>query len=226
MPRPLSVTETRAVGVDRHRHRVGMAGQRLVDAVVDDLVDHVVQARAVVGIADIHAGPLANRLQALENLDRICAAVGFLRGVWFCSSAMRPSFEFSAQFIGVSARFCQHSPTRFCVTTRRAPTRPGASGDVAVFVERRERVVGELPQVPVRVGDVAGIAAPIGLERRRAPVSPRRPPLGEGGVDLCRARAGSGPASSPRSSAPQTSRPVSLASPSSVNRPKTWPFIR
>ena len=50
---------------------VGMAGQRLVDAVVDDLIHHVVQARAVVGVADIHAGPLADSLQALENLDGI-----------------------------------------------------------------------------------------------------------------------------------------------------------
>jgi hypothetical protein len=50
-----------------------MAGQRLVDAVVDDLVDHVVQARAVVGVADIHAGPLAHGLQPLENLDGIGA---------------------------------------------------------------------------------------------------------------------------------------------------------
>ncbi len=52
-----------------------MAGQRLVDRVVDDLVDHVMQARAVVGIADIHARPLADRVQALENLDGIGAVV-------------------------------------------------------------------------------------------------------------------------------------------------------
>ena len=39
-----------------------MTGQRLVNAVVDHLIDHVVQARAIVGVADIHAGALANRL--------------------------------------------------------------------------------------------------------------------------------------------------------------------
>ena len=65
-----------AVGVERHRHEVGMAGQRLVDGVVDDLVDHVMQARAVVGIADIHAGPLADGVQALQNLDGIGAVFG------------------------------------------------------------------------------------------------------------------------------------------------------
>ena len=49
------------------------AAQRLVDAVIHDLVDHVVQARPVVGVADIHARPLAHGLQALENLDGIGA---------------------------------------------------------------------------------------------------------------------------------------------------------
>ena len=70
MPRPLSHDRARAVGVERHRHLVGMAGQRLVDGVVDDLVDHVVQAGAVVGVADIHARPLAHGVEALEDLDR------------------------------------------------------------------------------------------------------------------------------------------------------------
>ena len=46
--------------------RVAVAGQGLVDGVVDDLVDEVVQA-ARAGRADVHAGPLADRLQALEK---------------------------------------------------------------------------------------------------------------------------------------------------------------
>ena len=73
MPRPLSMTVHRAVGVERHGDEVGVAGQRLVDGVVDDLVDHVVQARAVIGVADIHAGALAHRIEALEDLDGIGA---------------------------------------------------------------------------------------------------------------------------------------------------------
>ena len=66
----------RAVGVQRDGHLGRMAGQRLVDRVVDDLVDHVVQARAVVGVADIHARPLAHRVEALQDLDRLRAVVG------------------------------------------------------------------------------------------------------------------------------------------------------
>ena len=60
----------RAVGVEDHLDPVAIAGQRLVDRVVDDLEHHVVQAGAVVGVADVHAGPAAHRLEALEDLDR------------------------------------------------------------------------------------------------------------------------------------------------------------
>ena len=61
----------RAVGVQLHLDRVAVAGERFVDGVVDHLVDHVVQARAVVGVADIHARPLAHRVQAAQHLDRM-----------------------------------------------------------------------------------------------------------------------------------------------------------
>ena len=57
-----------AVGQDRHLDVVAVAGERLVDRVVDDLLDEVVQA-ARTGRADVHAGPLADRLETFEDLD-------------------------------------------------------------------------------------------------------------------------------------------------------------
>ena len=54
---------------------VAVAGQGLVDGVVDDLEDHVVQAGAVGGVADVHAGPLAHGLQAFELLDAVFVVV-------------------------------------------------------------------------------------------------------------------------------------------------------
>src|SRR5437870_4105598 len=57
-----------AVLVDDDIHAFAGSGHRLVNAVVDDLVDEMVQT-ALVGTADVHAWPAANRLQALENLD-------------------------------------------------------------------------------------------------------------------------------------------------------------
>ncbi len=72
-PAPVVGDGARAVGVEGHGHELRVAGQRLVDGVVDNLVDHVVEAGAVVGVADIHARPLAHGVQATQHLDRIRA---------------------------------------------------------------------------------------------------------------------------------------------------------
>jgi hypothetical protein len=66
----------RVVGVDGDDDVVAVAGQRLVDGVVDDLEDHVVQAGAVLRVADVHARPLAHGLQPFEDLDAGRAVVG------------------------------------------------------------------------------------------------------------------------------------------------------
>ena len=58
-----------AVGEQCDLDGVGVAGERLVDGVVHDLVDEVVQA-ALAGGADVHAGALADRLEAFEDSDR------------------------------------------------------------------------------------------------------------------------------------------------------------
>ena len=65
----------RAVGVEGHHH-AGPAAEGLVDGVVQHLVDHVVQARAVIGVADVHAWALAHRVEALQDLDGIRAVIG------------------------------------------------------------------------------------------------------------------------------------------------------
>jgi hypothetical protein len=57
MPRPLSLTRTPPSAMQRDVDGVGIAGQRLVDRVVDDLPDEVVQA-ALAGGPDVHAGRL------------------------------------------------------------------------------------------------------------------------------------------------------------------------
>lgn len=68
----------RVVGMDGDDDVVAMARQRLVDRVVDHFEHHVVQARAIGGIADVHAWALAHGLQPLEHLDRIGAIAGVL----------------------------------------------------------------------------------------------------------------------------------------------------
>ena len=66
----------RAVGIQRDHDLVAEAGQRLVDGVVHHLVDHVMQTRAVIGVADIHARPLAHGIEAFQHLDRFRAVLG------------------------------------------------------------------------------------------------------------------------------------------------------
>ena len=69
MPRPLSSTVTELSVWIVTRTLFGVAGQRLVDGVVDDFVDHVMQAGDVIGVADVHARALADGVEAFENFD-------------------------------------------------------------------------------------------------------------------------------------------------------------
>ena len=70
-----------AVPIERQRTAGGEPGLRFVDGVVDDLERHVVQAGAVIGVADIHARALADGFQALEHGDRRgVVSVRFLGG--------------------------------------------------------------------------------------------------------------------------------------------------
>ena len=52
----------------------GVAGDRLVHRVVEHFGGEVVQ-RALVGPADVHARPAADRLEPFEHLDRGCVVV-------------------------------------------------------------------------------------------------------------------------------------------------------
>ena len=56
---------------------VAVAGQGFIDGVIDQLLHHVVQPRAVLGVADVHARPLAHGIQAAQHLDA-AGVVGFL----------------------------------------------------------------------------------------------------------------------------------------------------
>ncbi len=58
----------RVVFVDRDLDVVAVAGERLVDRVVDDLVDEVVEP-AHAHVADVHRGALADRFKPFEDLD-------------------------------------------------------------------------------------------------------------------------------------------------------------
>ena len=87
---PLTGVDVRgdAASVVLHRHgfvgvygdgdAVAVAGQRLVDGVVHHLEHHVMQAGAVVRVADVHAGALAHRVQPFQHRDAAGVVVGGL----------------------------------------------------------------------------------------------------------------------------------------------------
>ena len=71
-----------AIAVQAQRHMAGEPGLRLVHRIVDDLERHVVQARPIVGVADIHARPLAHRIQPTQDGNRggvVGVRIGTLR---------------------------------------------------------------------------------------------------------------------------------------------------
>ena len=70
------------VGIELNEDPVAMAGKRFVDRIVADLEHHMVKTRAVVGVTDVHAGALAHRVEALEDLDAL-GVVGVAVGVAF-----------------------------------------------------------------------------------------------------------------------------------------------
>ena len=59
----------RLIGVDDNVYLAAVPSQRLINTVVDQLKYHVVQAGAIVGVADIHARALAHSIKAFKHLD-------------------------------------------------------------------------------------------------------------------------------------------------------------
>ena len=59
----------RLVAVDSDGDLAAIAGQGLVDGIVHDLEHHMVQAGAIVRIADVHARALADSVQTPQDFD-------------------------------------------------------------------------------------------------------------------------------------------------------------
>ncbi|OPZ10950.1 MAG: hypothetical protein BWZ07_02334 [Alphaproteobacteria bacterium ADurb.BinA280] len=54
-----------------HLDVVAVATERFVNGVVEHLEHHVMQAGAITGVTDVHAGALADGLQTFQDADRI-----------------------------------------------------------------------------------------------------------------------------------------------------------
>ena len=81
---PVVAHRARTIAIQRHINAIRMTRQAFIDGVVHHFVNHVVQARTIPCVANIHAGAFANRLQSTQNFDGISPvfrrSFGFLDG--------------------------------------------------------------------------------------------------------------------------------------------------
>src|SRR5947209_15250811 len=71
---PVVLDSHGTIGVNRHFDRIGKAGHHLVDAVINDLLDQVVET-ALVGSANIHTGTYTYSFKAFKNLNILLVIV-------------------------------------------------------------------------------------------------------------------------------------------------------
>ena len=72
---------------------VTVAGERFIDGIVDDFIHQVMQT-PLAGIADVHAGALSDRFQALQNFYVIRAVFGILLDFLVQPFSPRAELEF------------------------------------------------------------------------------------------------------------------------------------
>jgi hypothetical protein len=107
------------VAVDRYLNPGAETCLGLVDRIVDQLEDHVVEPRPIVGVSDVHPRPFSDRLETFENLD----VIGGI-GRWVCSRQDEASA--SRQSIGAATT----TPSKALTRLYRIQSRPEAQGVV------------------------------------------------------------------------------------------------
>ena len=58
------------IRMDGHGDIFAIARQSLIDSVINYFENHVMQARSIIGVTDIHTGTLSNGIQSFEDFDR------------------------------------------------------------------------------------------------------------------------------------------------------------
>ena len=190
MPRPRSTTVTELSGWRVTSTVVVAARERLVDGVVDDLVDEVVEA-ARARRADVHPGPEPDGLEALQNGDVFCGICGF-------GHQKSPANEHLAG-------------EKQCIRNAGRIGRLASPGEA-----RRGRSRDELAQLLVldRGGELGGLGAVLGADSRSGSARAARRPRRRAPASVPERSASAGGVASP-SSVRSCSRIVAARRPSS-----------
>ena len=59
------------VGVNHYIHACAVPGKRFVDRVVNELLHHVLQTCAILGITDVHPRPTPHSVKSMQDFDAI-----------------------------------------------------------------------------------------------------------------------------------------------------------
>ena len=114
------------------QHQLDMRGKprlRLVHRVVDDLERHVMQARAVIGVADIHAGAATHRIEALQDRNGrrvIGVRIRRRRGVFGHAGKRLPGCEDTQDLPRIHCSSCD----QVCRPSRLSPRKRGPSAQL------------------------------------------------------------------------------------------------
>ena len=127
---PVVAHQDGSAGLQHHLDPGAMTRQRLVHGIVENLPQAVHQPAAIV-TADVHAGPLANRVETLENgqIPGRIGPRGLLRCHFLNAIALGPDFSGSAR--------CRSEPLRLLVRGCRDPHRHVSPPANSLFGTRR-----------------------------------------------------------------------------------------
>ena len=81
---PIIAYAARPVRMQSNLDAVSVPCEAFINRIIDNFLDHMVQARAVIRIANIHARTLSNRVKAFKNFDAICAVIRLFNFCWVC----------------------------------------------------------------------------------------------------------------------------------------------
>ena len=68
---PIILHRYGVIRMNNDRNFIAMTRQRFVNRIVHYLEHHVMQSGAVTGVANVHAGPFAYRVQTFQDLDAV-----------------------------------------------------------------------------------------------------------------------------------------------------------
>ena len=95
---------------------VAVSGQRLINAVVDELLDHMMETGAILRIADVHPWSLADRVEPSQHLNAVRIVLRLRTSQTLCANRVTRALFHVEQ---LSLRPCERKAQRHVAGSRR-----------------------------------------------------------------------------------------------------------